>query len=106
MIRIGGFRVLVKPVELDEVDDAFAAAKRAGLEIIRAEKEREQNAVEQGKIVQIGSTAYGEFDGDQWFFEGDNVIYARYSGKKVKDPESNDTYLILNAEDILCVLGE
>lgn len=106
MIKVGGHRVLVKPVDVADTDPALAAAKRIGLELAKSHSEREQNAVDRGVIVQIGRTAATDFDGDLWFSEGQEVVFARYAGKRVEDPETKEPYIVLNAEDILCTLGE
>lgn len=106
MIKVGGHRVLVKPLDITDIDPTYSSAKKAGLYVPEQEKEREQNAVDRGTIIQIGATAHTDFDGDLWFNTGDTVMYARYSGKKVNDPATEEIYLILNAEDVLCVLGD
>lgn len=103
-IKVGGFRVLVKPVDIEEVDDAYASAKRVGIQLISEAKDREQAAVDKGIVIQIGNTVANEFDGDLWFSEGDFVLFARYSGKRVKDPETEEEYIVFNGEDILCVI--
>lgn len=104
-VKIGGHRVLVKPVQLEEVDEAFAAAKRIGLEIVSTEKKREQDAVDRGIIVQIGKTAAIDFDGDLWFGEGDEILFSRYAGKTVVDPADNTKYIALNSEDVIAVIS-
>lgn len=105
-IKVGGHRVLVRPKVLEEVDDVYASAKRAGIELASERTKREQDAIDRGTIIQIGNTASVDFDGDLWFSVGDEVVFARYSAKKVTDPETTEVFAILNAEDILCTLGE
>jgi co-chaperonin GroES (HSP10) len=34
------------------------------------------------------------------------VAFAKYSGKTVKDPDDHQDYMVLNDEDIVCVIKE
>lgn len=97
-----GHRLLVKPEKIEDVDPIFAAAARAGIEIAGDERKREQNAVDRGTVISIGTTAYQDFGGIPWCSVGDIVGYSRYGGKTIKDPVDNVEYIVLNDEDVVC----
>lgn len=97
-----GHRLLVKPQKIEDVDQHFAAAKRAGLVIPEMEARKEQIAVDKGTVVAIGETAFKDFGGTPWCNVGDLVAYTRYGGKLLKDPADEQEYIILNDEDVIC----
>lgn len=103
MIRILGYRLLVKPEKLEEVDPIFARAKKAGIEFAEssAEARREQVAVDRGTVVAIGELAFQDFKTEPWVKVGAVIGYTRYGGKFVKDEDGTE-YLVLNDEDIIC----
>ena len=89
-------RILVKPKELEEKTES-------GI-IVQWDK-REQAAVETGTVVSIGSTCfdtYGTTAQKESVVEGATVLFAKYSGKEVKDGDIR--YLLLNDEDIVGVI--
>ena len=96
-----GHRLLVKPEKLEDVDPMFAAAKRAGIQLMESDARKEQIAVDTGTVVLIGSTAFKDFGGEPWCNIGDKVAYTRYGGKLLKDPEDGIEYIILNDEDLV-----
>lgn len=97
-----GHRLLVKPEKIEDIDPAFAAARRAGLIIETDERKREQAAVDRGVVISMGDTAFVDFGGVPWCKVGDKIAYTRYGGKMVKDPEDEQEYIILNDEDVIC----
>jgi len=93
--------VLIKPDNVEDTDEVIRKAKAAGLHV-QLDK-REQKAVEFGTVVQVGPRAFMDYGRDPSILkEGDRVSFAKYAGKEIK--LKKDTYLILNDEDILCVL--
>lgn len=102
MIEPLGHRLLVKPEKIEDVDAAFASAKRAGIIVETDERKREQAAVDRGIVVAMGSTAFLDYGGTPWCAIGDKVAYTRYGGKMITDPDDNTQYIILNDEDIIC----
>lgn len=101
-----GHRIVIKPFELEKVDDVYAKAKQMGLEIPELdEHKREKNAVNRGVLVSIGINAWKGFDdGLPWATVGDTVLYARYAGTKVKDGDTE--YIVCSDEDVVCILKE
>ena len=96
-------RVLVKPDNIEDVDDVVRSARQSGL-VVQLDK-REQAAIELGTIVLVGDTSYKEFGTtavEQGVIPGARVFFAKYAGKSVKDGE--ERYLLLNDEDILATV--
>lgn len=97
-----GHRLLVRPEKIEEVDESFAAAKRAGIQLLELDKRKEQVAVDRGTVVALGDTAFKDFGGTPWCAVGDKVAYTRHGGKLIKDPVDEEEYIILNDEDVIC----
>lgn len=99
MIQPAGHRVLVKVEEAEKVT-------KGGIIIADTIVDRNTEASTIGTVVAVGPTAWQAFDdGIAWAKVGDKVAFAQYGGKKITDPETEETYRILNDEDILAVLG-
>jgi co-chaperonin GroES (HSP10) len=95
-IRAVGHRVLVKPFEVEK-------ESKGGIVMV-LDEDREFAAQEYGTIVDIGPDAWKDFTGEPWANIGDNIIYSRYGGKIVREPNSHEKYVILNDEDVLARL--
>ncbi len=88
-----GDRMVVKPVEQDEVT-------ASGLYLPETAKEKPQ----QGKVIATGPGARKE-DGERTPMEvkvDDTVLYAKYSGTTIK--LSGVEYLILKETDVLAIV--
>lgn len=101
MIIPAGYRVLVEQDPLEKTTEA-------GIVIVSDEKLEKAN-INKGTLVAIGSTAWEAFGpnntGRPWATVGDRVIFARYAGKAVDDPEEPyKEYRIMNDEDIVAVI--
>jgi chaperonin GroES len=97
-IRINGARVLVKEEKLtDELSSG----------IIMPGRSKEQT--NKGTVVMVGDGAMLE-NGTKVPVQvsvGERVVYSSFSGSPVKvNANDEDTYLILNERDILCVIQE
>ena len=101
-IKPCGHRLVVKPVKLEDVDEAYKKAKSVGIQFLEQHERVEQSAVDKGVVLSLGSTAFKDFGGDPWCKVGDTVVYARHAGKRIKDGEED--YLVLNDEDVVAVL--
>jgi len=108
MITICGHRVMLKPLEVEDVDDVFASAKKAGIELLKDADEalQRKNAVDRGIVVGIGSTAFKDFGGTPWCNVGDTIVYSRYGGKLVTDPTTKQVFTIVNDEDVIAIIKE
>ena len=95
--------ILVKAQSVEDTDEVVRRARAAGIEVQL--DAREKKAVEYGTVVQVGPTAFKDYGrGPDILKVGDKVSFAKYAGKEVNYKE--DSFLILNDEDILCVIGE
>ncbi len=96
-----GFRVMIKPLDVDEISDG-------GIILVDETRDAERRTTQIGYIVSVGSTAWAAYDdGKPWAAVGDKVVYVKYGGKLIKDPESGVEYVILNDEDVLLkIVGE
>ena len=97
-IRINGARVLVKEEKLSS--ELSSGIIMPGREKLQTNK---------GKVLVVGDGAMLE-NGTKIpvaVSVGETVIYSSFSGSPIKEnPDDEDTYLILNERDILCVLKE
>lgn len=108
MIEVRGHRVMIKTLQVEEVDEVFASAKKAGIQLLDEAESAQlrKNAVDRGTVVGIGSTAFKDFGGEPWCVIGEVIVYSRYAGKQVTDPVSKEVYTIINDEDVIAVLKE
>jgi co-chaperonin GroES (HSP10) len=100
MIIPTGYRILVKPDDIEKVT-------KGGIVLVTDEK-LERAAQHVGTIVAIGKQAWKAFskkyDGAPWASVGDRIIYSKYAGKYVKDPETQEQFVILNDEDVVAIV--
>ena len=97
-------RIIVKADKLEETDATFIKAKSMGIVIPEHEdRKRAQASVDKGKVVSIGPTAFKDFHTDCPLKVGDYVAYARFAGKFVTDPSTDEEFVALNDEDIVCI---
>lgn len=106
MIKVCGHRILVQPKLLEETDAIYKQAKAFGLEIVREDRAREHESVDQGVVLQVGPTAWKDFGGEPWAAVGDTIVYAKFAGKLLVDPETKEKYIALNDEDVVAILSE
>lgn len=105
-----GYHVLIKAEKLEDVDPQLKKVKSAIPGFTFADHEdrkREQASLDKGKVVAVGSSAYSEEikEGRQpWCKEGDFVVFAKYAGKGVTDPETHEQFIVLADSDVICVI--
>jgi co-chaperonin GroES (HSP10) len=100
-------RILVKADKLEETDKTYVRAKQMGLELPEmADKSRAQAGVDKGVVISIGPTAFRDFNSPSPIEVGDYIAYARFAGKQVTDPYTNDEFVALNDEDIVCIFRQ
>jgi co-chaperonin GroES (HSP10) len=98
--------VLVKP-DYEEVS-------KGGIVIVEDDRQGVA-ACETGKVVGIGPTAWHAYDKtlpdgkpnthwEPWAKVGDRVVYARYGGKILKDPDTKEKYIMINDVDVQVVV--
>ena len=105
MVKVCGHRVMIKPRELKRKTDS-------GIIIEYAENEKlEKAGMTIGRIVGIGPDAWRTMyisgtPSEPWAKVGDEVIHAKYIGYEVLDEGTNETYRIVNDEDIVAVISK
>lgn len=99
-------RILVKQDRLEDRDETFKRARAAGIITDFDERKREQAAIDTGMVVDFGPTAFRDFGAENPLKVGDTVVYAKYGGKTVKDPETGAEYVLLNDEDVIAIITE
>lgn len=101
-------RLVVKQFDVTEDDAAFRSAKASGLILSGDQMKREQAAVDRGTVVAIGPTVFRDFGAEMNLKIGDDIVFARHSGKTVADPEQakddETKYIVLNDEDVIAIL--
>ncbi len=98
-------RIVVKPEKFEEFDKDIQKAKSIGLVIPELEEmKRAQASVDRGRVVSLGATAYRDYGVEPPIAVGDIVNYAKFAGKIIEDGGAQ--YILLNDEDILCVIKE
>ncbi len=105
-IKIPGHRVLVKPDAVEKVSSGGIVIARPG----QGDK-LEFMGTDRGTVVEVGPLCWNHLDKDSsdwapWCKPGDKVIFARYSGKVLKHPETEEEFFLMNDEDIQAVLVE
>ena len=90
-------RVILKP--------KIETTTKSGIVLAVSERSQAINS-DQGEVFMIGSSAWKDERvfgkvAEQPVKVGDNVFYAKYGAKVLKDPDSDQLYIILNDEDIL-----
>jgi len=95
-------RVLVKQDQLDEKDKDYKRAKESGIVIPKFdEKVREQAAIDTGVVVDVGPTAFKDFNAVGAVEIGDHVVFAKHAGKIIVDPDTEEQFVCLNDEDLV-----
>jgi chaperonin GroES len=87
-----GDRLIVRAIEEDE-------KTASGIVLPDTAKEKPQK----GKVVAVGDGKLDE-DGKRIPLEvkkGDEVLYSKYGGTEVKDPDNGDELLVLRESDVL-----
>ena len=101
-----GHRLVVKPFKQEEVDEVLKAAKKFGFQIVNENQKREDASVDKGVVLSIGSTAWKDFNSEPWCKVGDTILFAKFAGKFIEDPETKENLCILNDEDVVAVIGD
>lgn len=100
-------RILVKPDLVEEIDAVVKSAKAAGIHMVDFDsKKREQAGVDSGRVVAFGPTAFQDFNTENPLKPNDYIAYARFAGKYIKDPFTQEEFVLLNDEDVVCIFKE
>jgi co-chaperonin GroES (HSP10) len=106
--EVRGHRLLIKPLEIKDEE-----VSTGGIVIPKKSEDlkRERKGSEQGEVLQVGSTCWkgGMFSSsdeswEPWCKVGDKIFFAKYSGKFVVDTDTQEEFLVINDEDVQCVI--
>lgn len=104
MIEVTGCRLLIKPFKIQEHDKVFDSARKAGIILTEISERKEQINVDKGIVLQIGSKCHEDYVGS--LEVGDTIAYAKFGGKFIQEPGSDELYLVINDEDVICVFKD
>lgn len=96
-IRPIGFYVMVLPDPVEEVS-------KGG--IILPADEREKTVITQGKVVAIAEGAWSDKPEGSYPKVGDKVVFAKYAGNTITDPDDGKEYRLMLDEDIRAILED
>ncbi len=97
MIIPAGHKVLIKPKSVETVS-------KGGI-VLAVDEGREFAATTEGTVIALGETAYLKVDdGRAWVKPGDHVLYAKYAGAGVTDPDTDEKYVVVHDVDIVCII--
>ena len=103
-IIVTGCRLLVKPFKLQEHDKVFDSAKKAGIFLLETAERKEQINVDKGTVLQIGSKCHEDYVGN--LAVGDTIAYAKFGGKFIQEPGSEEVFLVINDEDVVAIFKD
>lgn len=93
-----GYFLLVKPQEIEETTEG-------GIILASTTLKQDRLATDIGVIQKIGPIAWKGFaDGTPWAKVGDVIMYAKYAGKRITDPDSLVEFILINDNDVLSVV--
>ena len=98
MLKATGYRLIVKP-------DEILRKTESGIVLEYGENEKlEKGARITGTVVDIGPECFGQHEGKTpWCKVGDKIFWAKYAGKTVVDPYTQEEFLVLNDEDVTTI---
>jgi len=94
MLEVVGNRVLIKPKDLEKKTESGIIIEYGSLEKAHIV------ATMEGTVVGIGPCCWEDYGHKDWVQIGDQVIFAQYAGKIVKDPETDEKYFVVNDIDV------
>ena len=96
IIPTGG-HLLVLPEKVEE-------KTKGGIYLPKTTQEKEQQAATVGTLIAIGPTAWKDLDdGSAWAEVGNKISYSRYAGVSM-DGMDNESYVLINDNDVLAKL--
>jgi len=103
MLKAAGYRILVDTGRGDSEVDFGAAGK---FQIVGGDHVGIA-ATDVGIVVDMGPTAYKDVgDGTPWCKVGDTIVYGKYGGKIVTDPDTKKKFVVLNDQEVICIVKE
>lgn len=95
MFEPTGYYVLVKPKDVE-------TKTAGGIVLVDDTVESDKVHTVEGTLVAVGPTAWKGFDnGEAWAKVGDKVVYAKFAGKRLYDHHTDQTFILMNDNDII-----
>lgn len=91
------YKVIVKP-------DKFEKVTESGI-VLAVDERQENGANVRGTVVDIGEDAFAAYKPKTEYAGlkvGDVVYYAKYAGKRIKETDDGEEFLVLLDDDIVC----
>jgi len=104
MSIVTGCRILIKPFKIQEHDKVYDSAKKAGIILTELSERKEQVNVDKGTVLQIGAKCHEDYVGD--LAVGDTIAYAKFGGKFITEPNSDEVFLVISDEDCVAIFKE
>ena len=93
-----GNRIIIEQDKLEEVTES-------GIILQRSNEAGEQAGIIRGTVLAIGDACWDQWP-SPWAKVGDVVYFAKYAGKNVPDPVTEEIYLVMNDIDIIATVEE
>jgi len=95
-IHVKGRRLMVKPDDITKKIGSFEI-------VVDTKLEKASQII--GTVVSIGHLCWKDFTDERpWAEVGDAVLYSRFAGVTVKDPLTEEEYVLLNDEDVIATI--
>jgi co-chaperonin GroES (HSP10) len=107
VIEPAGNKILIKRDKVEDHDPTYKAVKMAGLVIPETEDHlRRQAGMDRGKVMALGPTAFKDpyFLDTRWCEVGDFIVFPQYSGKALKNYDTDEDFIIINDADVVAIL--
>lgn len=96
------YKILVRPDEVEETDQAFKSAKAVGIVLPNEMTDREKMAQVKGVLIAVGGNAFEDFKEPKPKV-GDRVWFAKYAGYKIVGNDEKE-YRLCNDKDIAAIV--
>lgn len=98
MIEALGYTVLIRPEQIEQ------KSKGGIITVLDSKVDQLERASICGEIVDIGELAWqrDEWKNKPWAEIGDMILFAKYAGSTVIDPDSGKKYILIADEDVKC----
>ena len=108
MLKALGYRLIVKP------DNVKTSHEVKGTDIklaIAVDEKLYKATMSVGTVIDIGPLAWIDYNKNAvlkkpWVKIGDKILYSRYGGKLIQDPDTEEDFIILDDGDVLCKIVE
>jgi co-chaperonin GroES (HSP10) len=103
-VTVTGCRLLIRPFKIQEHDKVFAAARAAGIQLLESAERKEQANIDKGIVLNKGSGCHKDYTEN--VNPGDIIGFAKFGGKYITDPATDELLLVINDEDVICIFKE